>query len=108
MVTARQTFHGERRRAEHFVQASLVTFLSAVGRLDHKGAERASTDLAQGIDDLLALVGGHRLSDEESLDCPDCGQYIPDAIDILTEGEGDDITEGEQVWLDDQQDYRER
>lgn len=99
MTPEEKKFHNERQRCEQFLNAVVVRFRAAVSAKQADAARNAATDLAQVIDELLELVGEDPVWGSD--DCPDCGQFVPDAIDILTEGEGeDDITESQQVWLD--------
>jgi hypothetical protein len=86
MATEQQKFHSERRRCEQFFNAAVIRFRGAVNTQRVPAAERAATDLLQVIDEMLMLVGLPALTGE---DCPDCGQFIPDAVDILAEGEGE-------------------
>jgi hypothetical protein len=87
MVTEEQLWQHNRRIAERFLNVTVANLLSAVNAKNSKDAYRAATDLAQVTDDLLSMVGAPDV--HGGVDCPDCGQYVPDAIDILTEGEGE-------------------
>lgn len=86
MATEIQKFHTERRRCEQFFNAACIRFRGAVGSQRTDAANRAATDLLQVIDEMLELAGCEALMGN---DCPDCGQYYPDAVDILAEGEGE-------------------
>jgi len=91
----------ERTRLERCFNAAGTMFRNAVATDNVRVADRASTDLLQTIDEMLTHVGLPVLTGTE--DSHDCGQLYPDALDILTEGEGeDDITEDEQNYLDGQ------
>ena len=87
MTPEEKKFHNERRRGEQFLNAANIRFRCAINGKNPDAAYRAATDLAQVIDELLTLVGADTVGGGD--DCPDCGQYVPDAIDILTEGEGE-------------------
>ena len=80
----------DRRQCEQFLNATVIRFRTAVAADNADLAYRASTDLAQVVDNMLELVGLDPLTGYEPEDsCPDCGQLYPDALDILTEGEGE-------------------
>jgi len=90
MATETQIYHTTRRRLERAITVAVARLLSAAVRQDRTVVQRAAEDLAQSVDEMLVLVGGHELQGSgQLLDCPDCGQYVPDALDILTEGEGE-------------------
>lgn len=78
-------YHAERRRIMQFINAAAIRLQAAAASKATDRVQRAAEDMAQAVDELLDLVGGNALS----YDCPDCGQYIVDAIDILAEGEGE-------------------
>lgn len=87
MVTEQQRWQMKRISAERFLNQTVDTFKSAVGHMNAQDSYRAATDLAQVVDDLLSMVGAPQVGG--GTDCPDCGQYVPDAVDILAEGEGE-------------------
>ena len=91
MATDQQIFHTKRRRIDQFINACVVRMRVAAQSQHTDNVQRAAEDLAQSVDELLVLVGGHPLTDTSAHeDCPDCGQVVyPDAVDILAEGEGE-------------------
>lgn len=96
-------YHSERTRIERFIDDAVTRIKVGASRQDGPAVYRGATDLAQSVDELLTLVGADTVGGGD--DCPDCGQYIPDAIDILAEGEGLDrdeygLTDCEQDYLD--------
>jgi len=82
------TWQAKRRRMEQFFNAATIRFRTAVAADQRDLADRASTDLLQVIDEMLVHIGLPVLTGSGQ-DCPDCGQFYPDAVDILTEGEGE-------------------
>ena len=72
----KQRYHSERRRLDQFINAAVLRLRTGAQRQDTEYAQRAAEDLAQAIDELLALMGGHQLNSGQVLDCPDCGQYL--------------------------------
>lgn len=73
----RQAYHSKRRRIEQFINAAHARLRAAAVGQNVQHAQRAAEDMAQAIDELLDLMGGHQLTGSgQQLDCPDCGQYL--------------------------------
>ena len=74
----KQRYHQERRRLDQFINAAMIRLRAAAVSADKDRMQRAAEDMAQSVDELLALVGGHELNSGQQLDCPDCGQVLDD------------------------------
>lgn len=70
-------YHQQRRRVEQFINAAVLRLRTGAVNRDAEYLQRAAEDLAQAVDELLELAGGHVLTGSgQQLDCPDCGQYL--------------------------------
>lgn len=72
----KKQYQAERRRLDQFINAGMLRLRAAAVSADKVRMQRAAEDMAQAVDELLALVGGHQLNSGQQLDCPDCGQYV--------------------------------
>ncbi|NIV38533.1 MAG: hypothetical protein GWN58_56690 [Anaerolineae bacterium] len=71
------TYHAARRRLDQSINAAVLRLRTGATQQNTEYVQRAAEDLAQAVDELLVLVGGHELvGSGQQLDCPDCGQYL--------------------------------
>ena len=73
----KQRYHSERRRIDQFINAAVIRLRAAASSQQRDNAQRAAEDLTQSVDELLDLMGGHKLLDHG--DCPDCGQIVEES-----------------------------
>lgn len=72
----KQEYHTKRRRLDQLINATVARLRVGAQQRSVQQCQRAAEDLAQAVDELLDIVGGHQLSAPTTVDCPDCGQIV--------------------------------
>ena len=67
-------YHTQRRRLEEGINIACHRLSIAAAKRDPREVQSAAEELALLLDELVSLVGGHRLF--VPADCPDCGQEL--------------------------------